>query len=133
MTTASVSCRLIPALLMALCVSLSPAVAEDVSTNWFRFPAISPDGTSVVFVHGGDLFVVPVAGGRAIPLTMQASYETRPVWSRDGSMIAFASDRFGNFDVFVMPAGGGEAVRLTHHSADDFPTDFTPDGRSVIF
>jgi len=34
-----------------------------------------------------------------------------PVWSRDGRQIAFASDRYGNFDVFVIPAEGGEARR----------------------
>jgi Tol biopolymer transport system component len=56
-----------------------------------------------------------------------------PVWSRDGKSLAFASDRYGNFDVFVMPATGGEAKRLTYHSANDFPYDFTPDGKSVLF
>jgi Tol biopolymer transport system component/C-terminal processing protease CtpA/Prc len=48
-------------------------------------------------------------------------------------MIAFASDRHGNFDVFVMPASGGEPARLTWHSAPDYPYDFTPDGSAVLF
>ncbi|RYY21829.1 MAG: peptidase S41, partial [Chitinophagaceae bacterium] len=56
-----------------------------------------------------------------------------PVWSRDGKQIAFASDRYGNFDVFVMPSSGGEAKRLTYHSANDLPYDFTPDGKSIVF
>ena len=47
--------------------------------------------------------------------------------------IAFASDRYGNFDVYVMPVAGGEANRLTYHSANDIPYDFTPDGKSVLF
>ena len=56
-----------------------------------------------------------------------------PVWSPDGSTIAFASDRNGNLDVYAMPAEGGRATRLTYHSADETPTSFTPDGKSVLF
>src|SRR5690606_16640179 len=51
----------------------------------------------------------------------------------DGKWIAFASDRFGNFDVFIMPAEGGEAKRLTYNSANDYPYDFTPDNKKVLF
>ena len=55
------------------------------------------------------------------------------MWSPDGSKIAFASDRYGNFDIFVMPADGGTATRLTYHSAGDTPTSFTPDGEYLIY
>jgi len=47
--------------------------------------------------------------------------------------VAYASDRYGNFDVFTIPAAGGSATRLTYHSASDFPSDFSPDGRKVVF
>ncbi|MBZ0171616.1 MAG: hypothetical protein K8E66_04485, partial [Phycisphaerales bacterium] len=120
---------------IALCFAViaSPAVADDVGPNWFRDPAISPDGSQIVFCHGGDLYLVESGGGRAVPLTIHEAHESGPVWSRDGSMIAFASDRAGNDDVYVMPAGGGPATRLTWHSADDTPSDFTPDGKGVLF
>src|ERR1035438_6132467 len=48
-------------------------------------------------------------------------------------MIAFASDRYGNFDVFVMPAGGGEAKRLTFHSNREVPSSFTADDKNILF
>lgn len=109
------------------------ASAQAVSQNWFRNAAISPDGKTVVFAHGGDLYSVPASGGRAIPLTVSPAYESSPVWSPDGQFIAFASDRHGNDDVFIMPANGGTATRLTFHSASDTPTDFTHDGSAIIF
>jgi tricorn protease len=100
---------------------------------WLRYPAISPDGTTVAFSYHGNLWKVPSTGGTAEPLTLSDAFNSMPVWSPDGTKIAFASDRYGNFDVFVMPSGGGEAKRLTFHSADEIPTSFTPDGKSVLF
>ena len=100
---------------------------------WLRYPAISPDGNTIVFGYKGDLYSVPATGGTAIPLTLNESQEEMPVWSHDGKSIAFASDRYGNFDVFVMPANGGEAKRITFNSANDLPWDFSPDNTKVIF
>ena len=74
---------------------------------WLRYPAISPNGKTVVFSYQGDLYKVPSEGGQANPLTLHEAYDYMPVWSRDGKWIAFASDRYGNFDVFVMPSSGG--------------------------
>src|ERR1035438_9435931 len=100
---------------------------------WLRRPAISPDGKTILFTYKGDIYSVPSSGGNATPMTMSESYEFAPVWSHDGKMIAFASDRYGNFDVFVMPAGGGEAKRLTFHSNREVPSRFTADDKNILF
>jgi Tol biopolymer transport system component/C-terminal processing protease CtpA/Prc len=124
--------RLVSVLSLALLLPAVPLGAAEPAL-WLRYPAISPDGRTVVFSYHGNLWSVPATGGQAAALTVSAAHNTRPVWSPDGSRIAFASDRNGNFDVFVMPAAGGEATRLTFHSADEYPFSFTPDGRRVLF
>ena len=125
---------------LALALSLLPlALNAQLATNvpgealWIRQPALSPDGSAIAFCYMGDLWRVPVGGGRAQLLTTHEALDANPVWSRDGSTIAFSSNRHGNNDVFVMPSTGGNAVRLTFHSAHDIPSDFTPDGKAVIF
>ena len=109
-----------------------PAQAQD-RPLWLRYSAISPDGQTILFCYKGDIYRVPASGGQAVPLTISEAYDYSPVWSHDGKSIAFASDRFGNFDVFVMPAAGGEATRLTNHSGADIPSSFTADDERVLF
>ncbi|PID89609.1 MAG: peptidase S41 [Bacteroidia bacterium] len=103
------------------------------SAKWIRYPAISPDGKSILFSYQGDIYQVSANGGDAHPLTIHKAYEFRPVWSPDGQNIAFASDRYGDFDVFTMPAKGGKATRLTWHSAGQYPSSFSSDGKKVLF
>lgn len=116
--------------LVAATIGIGASAGEAL---WMRDVRISPDGTRIAFTYKGDIYTVGVKGGEARRLTTLGSYESNPVWSPDGSMIAFASDRHGNFDVFVMDANGGSAKRLTNNSASEIPETFTPDGRSVLF
>lgn len=122
----------LPIVLLALCTLPLTSVAQT-EAMWLRYPAISPDGSSIVFSYQGDLWKVDAAGGTATLLTTSEAYEHSPVWSHNGSSIAFASDRHGNNDVFVMPSNGGVSTRLTVHSASDIPSDFTPNDSDVIF
>ena len=118
---------------LTIAAAAATALAAEDNAQWLRYPAISPDGTQVAFSFRGDIWSVPASGGRATRLTVHEAHEFMPVWSPDGSKIAFASDRYGNYDIFVMPATGGAAQRLTFHSAPDFTASFTPDGEHVLF
>jgi Tol biopolymer transport system component/C-terminal processing protease CtpA/Prc len=120
------------ALLLCL-LAVTTAAAAQTSPEWLRYPSISPDGKTIAFTYKGDIYRVPAAGGIAMPLTQHDAQDFMPVWSHDGRQIAFASDRFGNFDIFVMPAEGGEARRLTFHSAQEYPYTFSPDDRYILF
>ena len=113
-------------------ILVSVARAQD-HPLWMRYSAISPDGQTILFSYKGDIYSVPAKGGVAVPLTISEAYEYQPVWSHDGRWIAFASDRYGNFDVFIMPATGGEARRLTYFSGDEVPSSFTADDKQVLF
>jgi len=124
--------------LAAVAIVASALAAQSPSTSaagasWMRYPAISPDGKTIVFTYKGDLYRVPATGGTATPLTTHIAHDFMPVWSHDGKQIAFASDRHGNFDIYVMPADGGEPRRLTFHSAAEYPYSFTADDKNIIF
>lgn len=119
--------------LLLLLVNACLLLQAQTAPSWLRYPSISPDGKTIVFTYKGDLYKVPSTGGTAIQLTQHEAHDFMPVWSPDGANIAFASDRYGNFDVFLMNANGGEPKRLTYHSAQEYPYCFSPDGKAVYF
>jgi Tol biopolymer transport system component len=119
-------------LTIAFCLTTALGFTQS-NALWLRYPSISPDGKTIAFGYKGDIYRVDASGGVAVPLTIHEAQDMMPVWSHDGKTIAFASDRYGNFDVFTMPATGGAPTRLTYNSAADYPSDFSVDDKQVIF
>jgi Tol biopolymer transport system component/C-terminal processing protease CtpA/Prc len=120
-------------LLTLVLVAMSSVTFAQITPQWIRYQTISPDGNNIVFTYMGDLYRVAASGGDAVQLTFHEAHDYMPVWSPDGSKIAFASDRYGNFDVYVMDAMGGPATRVTFHSNDESPYTFSADGNSIVF
>ena len=91
-----------------------------------------PMGPPLLFTYKGDIYTVPVTGGRAMQITTNPAYDTDPVWSPDSKQVAFASDRMGSLDVYIVSKDGGEPRRLTTHSGSETPLAFTDAGH-ILF
>jgi Tol biopolymer transport system component/C-terminal processing protease CtpA/Prc len=119
--------------LVFICSVLFATTLQANNPLWLRYPALSPDGSHIAFTYKGDVYTVPASGGEATQITVHIAHDYMPVWSPDGKNIAFASNRFGNFDIYTVPAQGGTANRLTTFSGSESPYAFTPDGKYIVF
>jgi tricorn protease len=85
-----------------------------------------------VFQFAGSLWTVSREGGDARRLTT-GGHERHPIFSPDGSLVAFTGEYDGNPDVYLVSASGGVPRRLTYHPGADSALGWTPDGRQVLF
>ncbi|HEV3079691.1 MAG TPA: PDZ domain-containing protein [Gemmataceae bacterium] len=88
--------------------------------------------THIVFTFAGDLWSVSRNGGAATRLTSGPGIETDPLFSPDGTQIAFIGEYDGNVDVYLMPAAGGVPRRLTYHPGPDRVVGWSPDGKRIL-
>ena len=119
--------------LSLLVAMLLTAFATQASPLWMRYPAISPNGEKIAFTYKGSIYVVSATGGQATRLTSTDDHDTQPIWSPDSKSIAYASNRYGNFDIFIVPATGGASKRVTTHSAKEEPYAFSNDGKKIYY
>ncbi|MDE5420133.1 S41 family peptidase [Labilibaculum sp. DW002] len=114
-------------------IALAKSLLGMDTPQWLRYPSISPNGQTIVFEYHGDLFTISSDGGVATALTTNQAYDYQPIWSPDSKTIAFASNRYGNFDIFTIPVEGGTPLRLTYNSSGETPSSYTPDGQNILF
>jgi tricorn protease len=116
----------------------SPAIAQAQpaavsALPSFAEPGISPDGSTIAFVSGGDIWEVPARGGDARLLVSHPATESRPLFSPDGKRLAFTSTRTGNGDVYVLAIATGDITRLTFDDANELVSGWSTDSQSVLF
>jgi tricorn protease len=116
-------------LLLLTCSSVSAQNTSDTRLIWQ--PAVSKD--MIAFIYAEDLWVANRDGSYPRRITVSEGAESNPVFSPDGSMIAFTGQYDGNTDVFVVPSAGGSPKRLTWHPGLDLVRDFSPDGKKILF
>ncbi|MEN3973027.1 amidohydrolase family protein [Sphingomicrobium sp. XHP0235] len=94
---------------------------------------VSPSGREIVFDLLGDLYLLPIEGGDAVPIATGHQWDMQPVFSPDGSEIAFTSDRGGGDNLWVMNRDGTEPRQVSDESFRllNQPA-WTPDGDYVV-
>lgn len=120
-------------------LSNTPDFAE-IDPDW------SPDGSKIAFSSDrtgeGEIYVINADGTGEQRLTFTTptpvpavpTSERNPVWSPDGSRIAFRSARDGgNLDIWVMNANGSGQTRLTTATAIEDEPVWSPDGKQIAF
>jgi len=115
-------------------------IGSIISPGFHGAVRLSPDGQRlaefVADTQGAniDIWVHELARGVRTRFTFDPSLDWYPVWSPDGSRIAFASNRKGQFNLYLKDsAGAGTEELLFESEAEKRPTDWSPDGRFIVF
>jgi len=118
---------------VAAAIAIFPLTVTAQGLPSFYEPGISPDGSEIAFVSGGDIWTVPAAGGAARLLVAHSAHESRPLYAPDGRSLAFNSNRNGGIDVFVMDLSSGEVRRVTNDAGSEELNGWSPDGQWIYF
>ncbi|HXB09582.1 MAG TPA: amidohydrolase family protein [Puia sp.] len=95
---------------------------------------VSPDGRTIVFDMMGDLFTVPVTGGKATAVTQGIAFDSHPRWSPDGKKILFSSDRSGAENIWWIDLEKKDTFQVTKERDQNFPSAaWTPDGDYIVY
>jgi len=101
-------------------------------------PRLSPDGRFLAISADpgnngkNSIYVYDIARGLTTRLT-QGGSEMYPVWSRDGSSIAYVSASGKQYSIFTVPADGSGSPKLLLQGAKMIPNDWSPDGQSLLY
>jgi Tol biopolymer transport system component/C-terminal processing protease CtpA/Prc len=116
-----------------LCSLLVCASAFATGIPYFTQPALCPTRPEIAFVSGGDIWVAPAKGGEAHLLVSHPAEEARPLYSPDGTRLAFVSTRTGTGDIYVLTLATGDLKRLTFDDRMDQLDAWSRDGKWIYF
>ena len=108
----------------------------DPDSNELRNPRVSPDGRRVAVARkvSGNTDIWLLDGTRISRLTFDVAVEQLPVWSPDGTRIAFSSTRTGVRDLYSkLTSGGGVEERLVASDQNKIPSSWSADGRFLLY
>jgi len=114
---------------------LGKSIALSFTTDegtWMNLD-VSPDGNHIVFDLLGDIYLLPMNGGKAELLRGGHAFEVQPRFSPDGKHISFTSDAGGGDNIWVMNSDGSDAKQITKENFRLLNNStWTPDGEYII-
>ncbi len=94
---------------------------------------ISPDGQQLVFDLLGDLYTLPIAGGKATRITSGMAFDAQPRYSPDGKKLVFVSDRSGGENVWTLSLDGKDTTQITKGNNNMYVSpEWAPDGKYIV-
>ena len=94
---------------------------------------VSPDGQTIVFDLLGDIYTLPIGGGKATALVTGLSFDAQPRFSPDGKKIAFVSDRSGGDNLFTMTLDKADTTQVTQGNPNQYVSpEWSPDGKYLV-
>jgi Tol biopolymer transport system component len=120
-------------LLSAAAALLGAPIAHAAARPTLAEPSLSPDGSEIAFVSGGDIWTVPASGGTASLLVTDPATEGRPLYSPDGRELAFTSTRNGSANIYVLTLASGRLRRITYSDANEQLDAWSRDGKWLYF
>jgi len=91
----------------------SDTIVFDATEGTWMTVDVSPDGREIVFDLLGDIYKMPITGGKAVLLSGGLPYEVQPRFSPDGKKILFTSDRGGGDNIWMMNSDGSKRIQIT--------------------
>ena len=102
------------------------------SGNWISSD-VSRDGQTIAFDLLGDIYTMPIAGGKATALTRGMAFDAQPRISPDGKKVVFVSDRTGGYNLFTISLDKKDTVQITTGNTNTYESPiWTPDGKYII-
>ena len=109
------------------------AIAFTTKTGTWISLDVSPDGKTIVFDLMGDLYSIPIAGGKATQITKGMAYDVHPRYSPDGRSLVYVSDKSGSDNIWTLDLTTKEEKQITKEKKHNFfSAEWTPDGDYIV-
>jgi Tol biopolymer transport system component/imidazolonepropionase-like amidohydrolase len=94
---------------------------------------VSPDGKTIAFDFLGDIFTMPITGGKPTQFTSGMSFDSHPKFSPDGTKLLFISDRSGGENIWWFATDKKDSLQVTKGNTDHYQSaEWTPDGNYIV-